>query len=136
MQSLGFENYCETLKVYLHKYRETLNSFTAMQHQHVQKNGMDGESEAGSIGGSSSGIVPPGRSVAELAAEQAGANALEQLHMAIQHGLQQQALAHAQAEAEIQGSGHAQAAQNQTQGPQGQQAQSQSQQPYMQYSNS
>ncbi len=22
MQSLGFENYCETLKVYLHKYRE------------------------------------------------------------------------------------------------------------------
>ncbi|KAJ3041422.1 hypothetical protein HDV00_009402 [Rhizophlyctis rosea] len=33
MQSLGFENYCETLKVYLHKYRETLNSYTAITQQ-------------------------------------------------------------------------------------------------------
>ncbi|KAI8813767.1 nuclear transcription factor Y subunit B5 [Cladochytrium replicatum] len=33
MQSLGFENYCETLKIYLHKYREHLTHPQHFQQQ-------------------------------------------------------------------------------------------------------
>ncbi|KAJ3295356.1 hypothetical protein HK104_002773 [Borealophlyctis nickersoniae] len=118
MQSLGFENYCETLKVYLHKYREVMIAIGVVYTTKLERSTTtlkEGEEEEGQT-------ADEAANAATVAANHA---ALQQLQLAFAH--QQQLAAQAAAQQAAQQAAH-QAAQAQAA-----QAQATGQDQYLQY---